>query len=48
VKYVKYADLKHFREVNGVEKGKGSGRNQKLAREEAAKVASVNMGFTLV
>jgi ribonuclease-3 len=34
--------------VNGVEKGKGSGRNQKLAREEAAKVASVNMGFTLV
>jgi len=31
--------------VNGIERGQGIGRNQKTAREEAAKVASVSMGY---
>ena len=31
--------------VNSVERGRGSGRNMKAAKEEAAKVAAINLGF---
>jgi hypothetical protein len=31
--------------VGGIEKGYGDGRNQNLAKKEAAKMAYFNMGF---
>lgn len=37
-----------FGKVSGVERGLGTGRSQKLAKEEAAKIASVNMGWNVL